>query len=149
MSDKKQILIVEDQEEARLFLAQILEDHGYGYQVARNGDEAISELRRARPDLVLLDIMMPRKSGIHVFHAMKNDPRLSEIPVIVVTGLSQVTGVDLQTGEEAPKKDDGDVCAREIGSVLREKLQGLIPDGLIEKPVTPSTLVAKIQDLLP
>jgi CheY-like chemotaxis protein len=149
MSDKKQILIVEDQEEARLFLSQILEDHGYGYQVARNGDEAISELRRARPDLVLLDIMMPRKSGVHVLHAMKNDPRLTEIPVIVVTGISQVTGVDLQTGEEAPKQDDGDVCARGIGSVLREKLQGLRPDGLIEKPVAPSTLVAKIQDLLP
>jgi twitching motility two-component system response regulator PilH len=149
VSDKKQVLIVEDQEATRLFLSQILEDHGYGYQVARNGDEAISALRRERPDLVLLDIMMPRKSGIHVFHAVKNDSRLADIPVIVVTGISQVTGVDLQTGEEAPTEDEGDVCARGIGSVLREKLQGLRPDGLIEKPVTPSTLVAKIQDLLP
>ena len=148
MSDKKQILIVDDQEETRFFLSKILEEHGYDYQVARNGEEAISALRRARPDLVLLDIMMPRASGVHVFHAMKNDPRLSEIPIIVVTGMSQVTGVDLHTGKEEPKEDDGDVVARRFGSVLGEKIKDLTPDGLVEKPITPKVLLSKIQDLL-
>jgi CheY-like chemotaxis protein len=148
MSDKRQILIVEDQQENSLFLSQILEDHGYGYQVARNGDEAIAALKQSEPDLVLLDIMMPGKSGIHVFQAMKNDPRLTDVPVIVVTGMSEATGVDLLTGDVAPVEDDGDVSAQRIGSALRQKIWDLVPDGLVEKPIAPRTLVSKIEKLL-
>ena len=130
-----------------LFLSQILEDHGYRYLVARNGNEAISALKQHPPDLVLLDIMMPRKSGIHVFRAMKSDPNLTDIPVIVVTGMSQTTGVDLKTGERAPVEHEGDLFARGFGTVLRQKVQDMKPDGLIEKPIASRTLVAKIEEL--
>jgi CheY-like chemotaxis protein len=148
MSDVKQILIVEDQEETVIFLSQILKDQGYRYEVSRNGVEGLAAMRENRPDLVLLDLMMPRKSGIHVFHEMKNAPDLENIPVIVVTGTSRVTGVDLQTGEEEPKESEGDVVARQFGSMLGEKIKDLTPDGLIEKPITPTVLIDKIQDLL-
>ena len=148
MSDPKQLLIVEDNEETAAFLSQIVEDQGYQYRVARNGVEAISALRQNRPDLVLLDIMMPKKSGIHVFCEMKADSELENIPVIVVTGLFQVTGIDLQTGNEEPKKDEGDVVAHRFGSVLREKTRAFTPDGLIDKPIRPAVLVDRIQSLL-
>jgi CheY-like chemotaxis protein len=148
MSDQPHLLIVEDTEETAIFLSQILEDHGYQYQVARNGVEAISALRESRPELVLLDIMMPRKSGIHVFSEMKSDPDLKDIPVIVVTGLSEVTGVDVHTGQEEPKEDEGDVVAHQLGSALSEKIRGLTPDGLIEKPISPPALIHQIQNLL-
>ena len=148
MSDRKQLLIVEDNEESVIFLSQILEDQGYDYQVARNGVEGISALRQNRPELVLLDIMMPGKSGIHVFREMKTDSDLENIPVIVVTGMSQVTGIDLHTGKEEPKEDEGDVVAHRFGSVLGKKTRGLTPDGLIEKPIDPPVLVAKIKELL-
>jgi CheY-like chemotaxis protein len=126
----------------------ILEDHGYGYEVVRNGEEAISLLKNRRPDLVLLDIMMPRKSGIHVFHAMKSEPRLTDVPVVVVTGMSEATGVDLETGAAERVEDAGDQVARRIGRVLREKVLGLEVDGIIEKPVTPWGLISKIDALL-
>jgi CheY-like chemotaxis protein len=148
MSDRKRLLIVEDQEETVIFVSQILHDYGYDHEVARNGVDALSAMRKNRPDLVLLDIMMPRKSGIQVFREMKNDPDLENIPIIVVTGTSQVTGVDLRTGKEEPKEDEGDVVARQFGSVLGEKIKDLTPDGLIEKPITPAVLINKIQDLL-
>jgi CheY-like chemotaxis protein len=92
--------------------------------------------------------MMPRKSGIHVFHEMKSDPDLKDIPVIVVTGLSEVTGVDVHTGQEEPKEDEGDVVAHQLGSALSEKIRGLTPDGLIEKPISPPALIHQIQNLL-
>jgi two-component system phosphate regulon response regulator PhoB len=148
MSDRKQLLIVEDNKETAIFLSRILEEQGFDHQVARNGVEAISAVWKNRPDLVLLDIMMPRKSGIHVLREMKSDPELEDIPVIVVTGMSQVTGIDLHTGKEEPKEDEGDVVARQFGSVLGEKLRGLTPDGLIEKPIDPGVLIEEIQDLL-
>jgi CheY-like chemotaxis protein len=149
MSDPQQILIVEDNPETEIFLSQILEDHGYHYQVARNGLEAISAVRQTRPALVLLDIMMPVKSGIHVFREMKSDLDLENIPIIVVTGMSQATGVDLHTGEKGPKQDEGDVVAQQFGSVLGEKIRELAPDGLVEKPINPAVLIDQIQRLLP
>jgi CheY-like chemotaxis protein len=148
VSDPKKLLIVEDSDETIRFLSRILEDHGYSYEVARNGVEAIAAVRKNRPDLVLLDIMMPRKSGIHVYREMKSDSNLEKVPIIVITGMSEVTGVDLQTSEEEPKESEGDIVARQFGSVLGEKIKGLTPDGLIEKPITPALLIRKIEELL-
>jgi CheY-like chemotaxis protein len=148
MSDPTHLLIVEDTEETAIFLSRILEDHGYQYQVARNGVEAISALRKNRPELVLLDIMMPRRSGIQVLREMKSDPNLEGIPVIVVTGVSEITGVDLCTGQEEPNQDEGDVVAHQLGSALGDRIRDLTPDALIEKPIDPSRLIGQIQRLL-
>jgi CheY-like chemotaxis protein len=148
MSDQPHVLIVEDSEATVVFLSRILEEHGYQYHVVRNGVEAISAVRESRPELVLLDIMMPQKSGIHVLREMKRDPELESIPVIVVTGLSEVTGVDVYTGNEEPSHDEGDVVAHQFGSVLGDKIRGLTPDGIIEKPISPPVLIHQIQNLL-
>ncbi|MHC4472158.1 MAG: response regulator, partial [Planctomycetota bacterium] len=143
MSENR-ILIVDDSEENVVFMSQILEDHGYPYSVARNGAEAMQAMKEHRPSLVLLDIFMPRKSGVVVFKQMKQDPELEGVPIVIVTGASSVTGVDMKTGEQRPKEGYGDDVARDFGEVLREKLEGLTPDGFIEKPIHPATLVAKI-----
>ena len=148
MSDSKEILIVEDSEENVIFLAQILEDHGYRFRVARDGKEAMAELGERRPDLVLLDLMMPRKSGVHVYRHMKGKPDLAEIPIIIVTGASVATGVDIRTGEEQPKESYGDDLARGLGTALHDALKGVAPDALIEKPIEPQSLINKINELL-
>ena len=148
MPEPKEILIVDDSEANVAFLSQIVEDNGHQFRVARNGQEANAAMKERRPDLVLLDLMMPRKSGINVFQEMKEDPDLSEILIIIITGASEVTGVDIKTGEEAPKETYGDDVAHRIGAVLHEKLSGLTPDGFIEKPIDPALLSEKIEELL-
>lgn len=148
MSHSKEILIVDDGEENVLFLSQILEDNGYPFRVARDGSDAIKKMAEKRPDLVLLDIMMPRKSGFTVYQEMKRDENLKSIPIIIVTGTSDVTGVDIKTGKEAPKETYADDLSRGVGSVLRERLQDLTPDALVEKPIDPSLLSQKIKELL-
>lgn len=148
MSDTKEVLIVDDSEENVIFLAQILEDHGYRFRVANDGTEAIAALGARRPDLVLLDLMMPRKSGVHVYNHMKQAPDLAEIPIVVVTGASIVTGVNVRTGEQLGKETYGDDLARELGAVLHDALKGASPDGFIEKPIDPDSLVRKIDELL-
>ena len=147
MSEKR-ILIVDDSDEAVVFISEILEEHGYSYSVARNGNEALEAIRQDPPALVLLDIMMPRKSGVLVFQQMKKDPELESIPIVLVTGASAVTGVDMKTGEQQPKHDAGDDFARGFGEILREKMKGFIPDGLVEKPIHPPTLIEKIEQLV-
>ena len=147
MSEPKKILIVDDSEENQIFLAQILEDHGYQYQVTGNGQEAMAAMVTNRPDLVLLDVMMPRKSGIFVFKDMKNDPALADIPVIIITGMVDVTGVDPVTGEERPKEDFSDQYQRGMGALLHRKLKGIEPEGFLEKPIDPPLLIEKIKAL--
>ena len=148
MSNSKEILIVEDSEENVIFLAQILEDHGYRFRVARDGKQAMAELGERRPDLVLLDLMMPRKSGLHVYNHMKENPDLAKTPIIIVTGASVATGVGVKTGDEQPKESYGDDLARGLGTVLHDALKGVAPDALIEKQIEPQSLIDKINELL-
>jgi twitching motility two-component system response regulator PilH len=148
MSDKKEILIVDDDEANVIFFAQVLEDSGYGFRVARNGKEAIAALEQQKPDLVLLDLMMPRKSGIHVYNAMKKDDALARIPIVVVTGMTDATGVDVRTGAQTEKESYADDLIRKLGSTLFEQLKGLAPNALLEKPVEPELLSQTVKELL-
>jgi CheY-like chemotaxis protein len=149
MSNVRNILIVDDNEEQVAFLSQILENNKYQYAVARDGMEALNKMQASPPALVLLDIMMPKKSGATVFQQMKKSPDLKSIPVIIITGASQVLGVDMKTGAYKPKESYEDDFARSFGAVLQEALQGLSPPALIEKPIDPPALIAKIRELLP
>jgi len=148
MPDTRRILIVDDSNEQIAYYSEILEAGGYEFMVAKDGREAMDIMKANTPHLVLLDVMMPRKSGIAVFQQMKRDPNLEKIPIIIITGVPEVTGVDMKTGQERPKETYQDDMLREFGSMLREKLQSLTPDDFIEKPVEPAVLIAKIESLL-
>jgi twitching motility two-component system response regulator PilH len=148
MAGEKDILIVDDTEETVVFMAQILEDHGFQFRIAKNGNEAMAAMGEKRPDLVLLDVMMPRKSGINVFNDMKRDPQLADIPIIIITGAATVTGVSIRNGTQEPKESYGDDFVRSLGSVLYEKLKDLEVDELLEKPIDPQLLIEKINRLL-
>ncbi len=149
MTNNGKILIVEDSEENILFLQQILEDHGYTYDVTRNGNEALEAMDKETPALVLLDIMMPKKSGATVLRRMKTTPELQTVPVIVVTGTGEITGVDMHTGEQEEKKTYKDDFNREFGQELRKRIFTLEPDGFVDKPIDPLLLVEKIRELIP
>ena len=149
MPDDKEVLIIDDGEENVVFMQEILEEMGLPCRVARDGTEGLEALREKQPDLVLLDVMMPRKSGLMVFRAMKRDPELAKIPIIIVTGMAEATGVDIETGQEDEKESYQDDFVRRFGVGLRKQLAGLNPDALVEKPIDPPELIAKIREFLP
>ncbi len=148
MPNAHRILIVDDSDEIVAYFTEVLEEHGYEYSVAQDGKTAIESMRQNRPDLVLLDVMMPRKSGVAVFNKMRQDPELAGVPVVIITGASKATGVEMTTGEENPKKTYEDDLVREFGLKLREQLMNLTPQGFLEKPVEPEQLISKIKSLL-
>ncbi len=148
MPNAHRILIVDDSDEIVAYFTEVLEEHGYEYSVAQDGKTAIESMRQNRPDLVLLDVMMPRKSGVAVFNKMRQDPELAGVPVVIITGASKATGVEMTTGEEDPKKTYEDDLVREFGLKLREQLLNLTPQGFLEKPVEPEQLISKIKSLL-
>jgi DNA-binding response OmpR family regulator len=79
------VLVVDDEPDTVDFIRQTLVAEGFETSVARNGREALESIARERPDLVLLDIMMPELSGFEVLEAMARDPSMAGLPVVVLT----------------------------------------------------------------
>ncbi|MGA8152609.1 MAG: response regulator [Terriglobales bacterium] len=83
------ILLVDDSKLQRAVVQRILAKAGYQVILAADGEEALRLAREGLPDLILLDMMLPRLDGVGVLDALKRDPEMAHIPVIVMTGLSQ------------------------------------------------------------
>jgi two-component system, sensor histidine kinase and response regulator len=79
------ILVVDDEEDVRESLREVLEDEGYEVSVAADGQRGLAGMRRVRPCAVILDIIMPVMSGTEMYAAMQGDPELANIPVIIST----------------------------------------------------------------
>ncbi|HYK57550.1 MAG TPA: response regulator, partial [Flavisolibacter sp.] len=79
------ILVVDDDDSIRSLLNQELSDAGYLIDQAVNGKEALEKIRRNRPDLIILDVMMPEMNGFDVAAILKNDPQTMDIPIIVLS----------------------------------------------------------------
>jgi len=86
---KGTILVVEDNPSILDIVKAILEGTGYGVQSARNGLEAFSCLEEQRPDLIILDIMMPHMDGLEILERLKGTAETSSIPVILLTAMAQ------------------------------------------------------------
>ena len=82
------VLIVEDDKKYREILAETLTQEGFTVLVAENGEEGIILAGKEEIDLILLDILMPKKSGFDVLRFMKSDKKLEHIPVVLLTNLS-------------------------------------------------------------
>jgi len=83
------ILLVEDSKFLRLATERALTRAGYQVCTAADGEEAIKKARENHPDLILLDLLLPRMTGTDVLKALKQDPATSMIAVVVLTGMSQ------------------------------------------------------------
>lgn len=97
--DKPRVLIVEDEPHILLSLEVLLERAGYAAISARDGEEGLRLIRQLRPDVVLLDVMMPKRNGYEICQAVKADPELRAIPVIMLSAKGQeveiLKGLDL------------------------------------------------------
>lgn len=124
---KAKILLVDDDPDFVEATRTVLESVPYDVIVAYDGDEALARVQQERPDLILLDIIMPTHDGFHVCEKLKSDPELWHIPVIMLTSLSQ------RISETAYSLQDGMM---------------LEADDFIDKPVRPAELLARIARLL-
>jgi DNA-binding response OmpR family regulator len=89
MAETKKILVVDDEEHVVAAIVTNLQLEGYEVIPAYNGAEALELVREEKPDLVVLDVMMPEMSGWEVLQNLKNNPATENLPVIMLTALSQ------------------------------------------------------------
>jgi len=99
----KKILFVEDEEIIIDLLQKKLANEGYEITVARNGLDGLEKMRKIKPDLVLLDIIMPKLGGFGVMEEMRKDPELKNTPIIIISNSGQP--VELNRAQELGAKD--------------------------------------------
>ena len=83
------ILIVEDEKALILVLQEKLAKLGFDVKIVSNGEDALSGMKKDKFDLVLLDLLLPKKNGFEVLEEMKSDPELTNVPVIVLSNLGE------------------------------------------------------------
>ena len=125
MSDQKKILVIDDDPDIVLYLSTLLQDNGYATVTAANGQEGIDQVRAERPDIILLDITMPEKSGVRFYRDVRENDELKSIPVIMVTGVMEEFKKFIHTRRQVPP-----------------------PDGYVQKPVNNDELLKLVAEVL-
>jgi CheY-like chemotaxis protein len=127
-----QILVVDDAEDVRILLARLLRLGGHTPAAAEDGLAGLSFLERARPDLIILDLMMPRMNGVEMLERVRHDSRWRDIPVLIYTAVSSGKMIDdcERLGVEGRivkgSVDSADILDR-VSELLRPRSQR--PDG--------------------
>ena len=127
----KKVLVVDDDPDVRLFSVTVLEENGYTPLEAANGEEGLKMIKQERPELIILDVLMPRQSGIRLYRELKTDKSFKDIPIIILSGIAKKTFLRSQKaltefgGKEVPE-----------------------PKVYLEKPVEPEVLTAEIKKIL-
>ncbi len=89
MNNIKKILLIEDEEIIIDLLKRKLEKEGYEIDMAYNGEEGLEKMKKSKPDLILLDIIMPKLGGLELMEKKNQDPELKDIPVIIISNSGQ------------------------------------------------------------
>ena len=117
------ILVVEDEKEIRELLAHYLRKEGFAPILAADGEAALSAVRKERPDLVLLDIMLPKADGLEVLRAIRSDAGLAQTPVVMLTAkgdeTDRVVGLELGADDYVPKPFSPREVVARIKAILR------------------------------
>ena len=119
----KAVLIIDDDDEMAHAIACVMKNAGYRVRRACDGDEGLQMAAQERPDLILLDFMMPVKNGFDVCHEIRQNPVLADVPVLAVTAFGQ------------------DIC--ETYDTAQKDVPMNIFDYL-EKPVEPNVLLERV-----
>ncbi len=127
----KKVLIVDDDADIRTFVVTVLEENGYNPIITKNGEEGMNKVKEESPNLVILDILMPKQSGIKMYRELKTNDALNKIPVIILSGISK--RVFLRSQE----------ALTEFGSDNVPE-----PEAYLEKPVEPEELAEIINKFI-
>jgi len=130
MSDEKRVLIVDDEPDAIDIIETMLSEiSGLITLSANDGNSGLEKAKETRPDLIILDVQMPGKSGFKVFSELKKDESLKNTPVVMLTGIKEKTGLGFSAED-------------------MEEYLGSEPEAYIEKPVDAATLQNTVSRLL-
>ena len=127
----KKVLVVDDDPDVRMFSVTVFEENGYTPLEANNGEEGMNVIKQESPDLIILDVLMPRESGIRLYRRLKTDKKLKNIPVVIQSGIAKRSFLRSQK------------ALTEFGGAVVPE-----PDAYLEKPVEAEDLAGAIKKFI-
>jgi len=125
VSEEKKVIVIDDEPDIVTFLTVLLEDNGYTVISAKDGQEGMEKIKSEHPQIVLLDVTMPEKSGVRCYRELRENPDLQTIPVVIVTGV-----------------------AKDFKNFISSRRQVPPPDGFISKPIDKQELLDTVSKFL-
>jgi CheY-like chemotaxis protein len=121
----KKVLIIDDEKDMQTYLGTLFRKAGYETDTAPNGEEGLKLAKTFGPDLITLDIMMPKKSGLKAYHELRTAQETKGIPIIVLTGLTK----------------QEDFFGDNLGELPR-------PEAIVEKPIDREKFLEQVRQLM-
>lgn len=119
-ANSKKVVVIDDEEDVLTYLDALLKDHGYEVYAAQQGRDGLNLIKRIKPDLICLDILMPGETGISLYRRIRNDNEIKDVPVLIISGMNY-------------RRENGELPP---------------PQGYIEKPITPDSLIETVKALI-
>ncbi len=119
-ADCKKVVVIDDEEDVVTYLDALLKDNGYEVYAAQGGRDGLDLIKRVKPDLICLDILMPGETGMSLYRRIRNDSDIKDVPVLIISGMNY----------------------------RRESEEVSPPQGYIEKPITPGSLIETVRSLI-
>lgn len=99
------ILVVDDEQDVRTYLKTLFTKEGYQVELASDGEEGLDVAQKVKPDLIFIDILMPKRTGIMLYRKLRKDSVVGQVPIVIVTGLAQYRSFFAQDFESVPAPD--------------------------------------------
>ncbi len=125
---ERSVVVIDDEPDVTAYLGTLLADHGWRVRAANGVDQALRLLAEERPDAVLLDLMMPERGGLAALVAIRKDPALAGLPVVIVSGIQEKLTSDYHAFLDRAKRYKA--------------------DAFLDKPVDPAALLHTLDELV-
>jgi DNA-binding response OmpR family regulator len=145
----KKVLIVDDDKNAVKFMSVMLDENGYEPIIAHDGREGLQKVEESDVDLIVLDVMMPKKTGFVLFRELKRKDEYKDIPVLMLTAVAaSLEELDAQEEDtfERPYDSLRESLRKAIGE-MRESGE-VRPDMFVDKPVDPDSFLKRVKELV-
>ncbi len=120
----KRVLIIDDEKDMRVYLEALFRKAGYDTESAENGEDGLWLAEAHQPDLITLDVLMPKKSGVNTYRGLRMSKKTKDIPIVMLTGLTRLDDFFGDLGELPP------------------------PNALFEKPIEREAFLEKVKGIL-
>lgn len=145
----KRIMVIDDEESTVKFMTILLSENGYETLSASDGRAGFDMLKEHDVDLIVLDVMMPKKTGFVLFKQLKKDERLRDIPVLMITGVA-TSLADLDDQAEDTFERPFDSLRESLRKTIKEMRETgeVKPEMFIDKPVDPEAFIKRVRELI-
>jgi two-component system alkaline phosphatase synthesis response regulator PhoP len=145
----KKVLVVDDDKNAVRFLSVVLSEAGYDAVVAYDGQEGLQQVERNDIDLIVLDVMMPKKTGFVLFKELKRKDEYKDIPILMLTAVA-ASLEELDAQEEDTFERPYDSLRESLRKTIQEMRESgdVRPEMFVDKPVDPVAFIERLRQLI-